>query len=113
MARTVMRPRQPTPRRECAAGIFISRGHRSGPGDPEEPSTERRGAEGQYQDADERSISWKQESLVAGPGTLEREGTAVEWVAWLRTMRWDWFATPSFRYPVTPGRALDAVTAWL
>ena len=49
------------------------------------------------------------------PGTLERERRrqAAEWIAWLRTMDWDFFATPSFRYPVSPRHALDAVTAWL
>ena len=35
------------------------------------------------------------------------------YIAWIRTMRLDWFATPSFRHPVTPRTALEAVTTWL
>jgi hypothetical protein len=28
-------------------------------------------------------------------------------------MDWDWWTSPSFRYPVTPHHAVDAVTHWL
>jgi len=34
-------------------------------------------------------------------------------VDWLRTMRWDWFATPTFADPTSPSRALQAVERWL
>lgn len=35
------------------------------------------------------------------------------WVAWLRTFRWDWFATCAFGHPTSPDMALRAVTEWL
>ena len=35
------------------------------------------------------------------------------WIEWLQGMRWDWWATPTFRYPVTPTQAVRAVEAWL
>ena len=35
------------------------------------------------------------------------------WVTWLRMMRWDFFATASFRYPVEADRALETVVQWL
>jgi len=51
---------------------------------------------------------------VAGPGReRDRRREDAAWIAWLRRFDWDWFATPSFRYPVSPRHALDAVTAWL
>ena len=40
-------------------------------------------------------------------GGAQRVRTA--WVCWLRTFDWDWWATPSFHYPVTSRQALDAV----
>ena len=49
------------------------------------------------------------------PGTLELDRRRQDdaWIEWLRTMDWDFFASPSFRYPVAPHQALRAVTAWL
>src|SRR6266576_2357533 len=34
-------------------------------------------------------------------------------IAWARTIDWDVFATPSFRYPMSADRAFETVTKWL
>ncbi len=41
------------------------------------------------------------------------DATAAAWIAWLRTMDWDWFATCAFGHATSPYAALQAVTAWL
>jgi len=43
------------------------------------------------------------------------EGPALmaAWVEWLRSMRWDWYVTLAFGYPVTAAHALRAVGRWL
>ena len=35
------------------------------------------------------------------------------WTAWLRTFRYDWWATPAFGHPTSAAAMLRAVTAWL
>lgn len=44
-------------------------------------------------------------------GDVPEVGAA--WVTWLRTFRWDWFATCAFGHPTSPARALSAVEDWL
>lgn len=35
------------------------------------------------------------------------------YVNWLEGMRWDWWVTPTFRYPKTQAQAVAAVQQWL
>lgn len=50
-------------------------------------------------------------------GALEEQGALAArraaWARWLRTFRWSYFATPTFRHPVSEHAARRAVAAWL
>src|SRR2546421_13050511 len=37
----------------------------------------------------------------------------AELVTWARTIRWDWWTSPTFRYPVSSDTAFAAVEGWL
>ena len=42
---------------------------------------------------------------------LQDEATA--WSTWLRTFRWDWFATGTWEHPIGAQAAIDTVGRWL
>lgn len=58
--------------------------------------------------------------MQRGPGLLvSTEAARVEarlkdaYARWLEGMRWDFFVTPTFRYPTTQAQAASAVRQWL
>ncbi len=44
---------------------------------------------------------------------MNDRAVAKAWTAWLRSMRWDYFATCTWAKPVLPHHAVAAVTGWL
>src|SRR2546422_2873078 len=38
---------------------------------------------------------------------------ARAWSTWLRTFRWDWFATGTWEHPIGAQTAIDTVVRWL
>jgi hypothetical protein len=51
--------------------------------------------------------------VLVGEGTGREAQLRAAWVAWLRTFRWDYFATGTWTHPVSAPTARAVVQRWL